>query len=67
MANHEEENEVYAVSYLTIQTSDIDNNVLLMVEELTKRLAKKGIKLYTAIQSGKPTQPPPCPPGQNCQ
>lgn len=58
--------EIYAVSYLTIQTSDIDNNVLLMVELLTERLAKSGIRLYTSIQSGKPT-PPGCPPGTNCQ
>lgn len=65
MADHKEK-EVYAVSYLTIQSSDIDNNVLLMVEHLTKRLAKDGIRLYTSIQSGKPT-PPPCPPGTGCQ
>jgi len=64
MADH---TEVYATAYLNIQTSDIDNNVLLMVEHLTKRLADEGIRLYTSIQSGKPTQPPPCPPGQNCQ
>lgn len=60
-----EETEIYATAYLNIQTSDIDNNVLLMVEHLTKRLADSGIRLYTSIQSGKPT-PPPCPPG-GCQ
>ena len=64
MAHHKEK-EVYAVSYLTIQSSDIDDNVLLMVEHLTKRLAEDGIRLYTSIQSGKPT-PPNCPPG-GCQ
>lgn len=59
----DEEKEVYATSYLTIQTSHIDDNVLLMVEHLTVRLAKKGIKLYTSVQSGKPSSPPPTPPG----
>lgn len=62
---NKEEKEVYAVSYLTIQSSDIDDNVLLMVEHLTKRLAKEGIRLYTSIQSGKPGGGG-CPPG-GCQ
>ena len=57
---------LYAVSYLSIQTSSIDDNILLMVQHLTERLACEGIKLYTSIQSGKPTEPPTCPPGSNC-
>ena len=57
--------EIYAVSYLNIQSSHISNDLLLFVELLTKRLADDGIVLYTSVQSGKPT-PPPCPPG-GCQ
>lgn len=59
MATEEEE---YFAAYLTIQTSDVTKNQLDFVKKLTKFVKKQGGVMYTAIQSGKPPVPPPCPP-----
>lgn len=62
----EENQNNYFAAYLVIQTSDPTDNQLKFTKLLAEWVQNHNGVLYVTIQSGKPTEPPPCPPG-GCQ
>lgn len=65
----EEEYEYRGVTFLSYQSgNEPTDRMLKLLTLFVKEMEEERIRVYINIQTGKPTNPPGCPPGQpNCQ
>lgn len=62
-----EQQDYKGVTFLSYQSGNEPTDAMLkLIQLFVEGMHKAGIRVYTNIQVGKPTNPPTCPPG-GCQ